>query len=56
LKGTKRALLIVKLSFDVSVLLLCGLNITLSGKIIIELELDAKVLNKDFWNGLGEQS
>jgi hypothetical protein len=38
------------------VLLLCGYNIRVyQEKTIIELDLDAKVLNKDFWNGLGRK-
>jgi len=46
-------LLIVKLSFDVSVPLLCGLYNTFSKKtIIIELEMDTKVLYENFWYDL----
>jgi hypothetical protein len=46
-------LLIVKLSFDVSVPLLCGLYNTFTKvKTIIELEMDTEVFYEDFWYDL----
>jgi len=52
---TRRVLLIVKLSFDVSVFLLCSLYNTFMKKTIIELEMDTIVLYKDFWYGLRKE-
>jgi len=52
-KGTTH----VKLSFDVSVSLLCGLYNTFTReKFIIELEMDTVVLNKDFWYDLRKRN